>query len=75
LYSGKEVIGAVVRTRPGTQPLYISVGHRVDLRTALDLVLRCTKGHRLPEPTRLAHNVAGRADLPVKPGKDQLPLF
>jgi deoxyribonuclease V len=75
LYCGEQVIGAVVRTRPGTQPLYVSVGHRVDLRTAVDLILRCTKGHRLPEPTRLAHNVASRAELPVKPGKGQLPLL
>jgi len=72
---GRQVIGVVVRTKAGAQPLYVSVGHRVDLDTARDLVLRCTKGHRLPEPTRLAHSVATRANTPVKPGKDQLPLF
>jgi len=38
-------------------------------------VLRCFKGHRLPEPTRLAHDVASRASLAGKPGKGQLPLF
>ena len=71
----KEVIGVVVRTKAGAQPLYLSVGHRVDLDTARDLVLRCVKGHRLPEPTRLAHDIAGRASTPARPGKDQLPLF
>ena len=53
-----EVIGAVVRTRPGVQPLYISVGHRVSLATAIDVVLRCTRAYRLPETTRWAHRVA-----------------
>ena len=71
----KEVIGVVVRTKAGAQPLYLSVGHRVDLDTARDLVLRCVKGHRLPEPTRLAHDIASRASTPARPGKDQLPLF
>jgi deoxyribonuclease V len=73
--AGGEVIGVVLRTKPGAQPLYVSVGHRVDLDTARDLVLRCVKGHRLPEPTRLAHDVAGRARPAAKPSKDQLPLF
>jgi len=71
----KEVIGVVVRTKTGAQPLYLSVGHRVDLETARDLVLRCVKGHRLPEPTRLAHDVASRASTPARPGKGQLPLL
>jgi len=75
LYSDKQVIGVVVRTKVGAQPLYLSVGHRVDLEAARDLVLRCVKGHRLPEPTRLAHDIASRAALPAKPGKGQLPLF
>jgi len=75
LYSDNQVIGVVVRTKTGAQPLYLSIGHRVDLETARDLVLRCIKGHRLPEPARLAHDVVGRATLPAKPGKGQLPLF
>ena len=58
-----EVIGAVVRSRAGVKPLYVSIGHRVDLPTAIDLVLQCTRGYRLPETTRYAHKVAGGADL------------
>ena len=50
---------AVVRTRDHVRPLYISVGHRLDLPTAIDLVLECGGGYRLPEPTRLAHQAAG----------------
>ena len=53
-----EIIGAAVRTRPKTKPLYISIGHRVSLETAIDLVLRCGRGYRLPEPTRLADQLA-----------------
>ena len=53
-----EIIGAVLRTRPGTKPLYISTGHRVSLPTAIDYVLRCTPKYRLPETTRIADKLA-----------------
>jgi deoxyribonuclease V len=49
-----EVIGVVLRTKPHTNPLFVSVGHLLDLETAVELVLRCLRGYRLPEPTRLA---------------------
>jgi len=58
-----EVIGAAVRTREGTQPVYVSIGHRIDLPTAISYVLRCCSGYRIPEPTRWAHRVAGGAKL------------
>ncbi len=54
-----DVIGAVLRTRIGVKPVYISPGHLADLPTALDLVMRCTPKYRLPEPIRQAHNAAG----------------
>jgi len=60
-----EVIGAVVRTRAGVRPVFVSVGHRVDLETAVALVLDCAPKYRLPEPTRWAHRVAGGQPLPV----------
>ncbi len=53
-----QVIGAAVRTRTGVQPVYVSVGHRVDLDWAIHFVLSCCKGTRLPEPTRQAHRLA-----------------
>ncbi len=58
LYDGDECIGAVVRTRSGVQPLYVSIGHRVSLESAVDWVLRCTTRYRLPETTRAAHRLA-----------------
>jgi deoxyribonuclease V len=69
----EETIGAVVRSRSRAQPLYVSIGHRVDLPTATDFVLRCTRGYRLPETTRYAHQVAGGADLRVE--QKQMRLF
>jgi len=54
-----EIIGAVVRTRAKVKPLFVSTGHRVDLATAIAVVLNCTRGYRLPETTRLAHKLAG----------------
>lgn len=53
-----EVIGAVLRTRPGVRPLYVSGGHRVSLETAIALTLACTPRYRLPETTRAAHKLA-----------------
>ncbi len=48
-----EQIGVVLRTRTGVNPLFISVGHRVDLPSAIALLMSCVK-HRIPEPTRQA---------------------
>ncbi len=48
------VIGAAVRTRAGHAPVYVSSGHRITIDTAVRLVLQMTRGHRLPEPLRLA---------------------
>ncbi|MGE5240713.1 MAG: endonuclease V [Bacteroidota bacterium] len=58
-----EIIGAVLRTRNGVKPLYVSIGHRVSLETAIDYVLRCTTRYRLPETTRLADRLASRRDV------------
>lgn len=55
-----ETIGAVLRTRTSTKPLYISSGHRISLTTAIDYVLRCTPKYRLPETTRIADKLASQ---------------
>lgn len=62
LLDGGEVIGAVLRTRPGVKPLYVSIGHRIDLPTAIEYVLACTPRYRLPETTRQAHRLASRKE-------------
>jgi len=58
MYKG-EVIGAEVVTKQGTKPVYVSVGHRVSLKRATEIVLECTGKYRLPEPIRRAHITAG----------------
>jgi len=55
-----ETIGAALRTRPKTKPIYVSIGHRVSLASAIALVSRCGRGYRLPEPTRRADRIASR---------------
>ncbi|NER81621.1 MAG: deoxyribonuclease V [Leptolyngbya sp. SIO1D8] len=60
-----ECIGAVLRSRTNTKPLYISPGHKISLATALDYVQRCTPKYRLPETTRLADRLASnRGPMP-----------
>ncbi len=58
LWQDGEMIGAVLRTRTGVTPLYVSCGHRVSLATAIAWVSRCTPRYRLPETTRQAHRLA-----------------
>jgi deoxyribonuclease V len=55
LRDGKEIIGAVVRTRRGVKPVFVSVGHRVNLPDSIGIVLKCCRRFRIPEPIRLAH--------------------
>ena len=54
LMDGKEQIGMVLRTRQAVNPVFISVGHRIDLDSAVKLVLSCLGKYRIPEPTRQA---------------------
>jgi deoxyribonuclease V len=54
-----QLVGRVLRTRDGVRPLYISVGHRIDLDRAARFALRCARRFRLPEPIRAAHLAAG----------------
>jgi len=53
-----EIIGAVLRSRDNVSPLFVSIGHLVDLPTAINYTLRCTTNYRLPETTRWAHKLA-----------------
>ncbi len=58
LLDSGEQIGAVLRTRSGVSPLFVSIGHRIDLDSAIRFVLTCAPRFRLPETTRLAHKLA-----------------
>lgn len=58
---GEELIGAALLTLPSARPVYVSIGHRVDLPSALEVVRRCVRRHRIPEPLRLAHELVTQA--------------
>jgi len=61
LRDGSERIGTALRTRDATKPVFVSIGHRIDLPSAERLVLACGAGRRLPEPTRLADRAVAEA--------------
>lgn len=58
LMDGDEIIGAVLRTRKGVKPVFVSIGHRVSLDTAVERVMQCVTRYRLPETTRAADRLA-----------------
>jgi deoxyribonuclease V len=58
LVHNDEIIGAALRTRYGVKPVFISVGHLIDLNDAANIILSCAPRTRIPEPVRAAHNAA-----------------
>lgn len=75
LWDDGDVIGAVVRTKINSPPLFVSVGHKIDLESAVNFVLACTgPGNRLPETTILAHKAAAGEKI-LSLNKDQPSLF
>ncbi len=69
-----ETIGAVVRTRTRVNPMIISLGHRISLESSIRYVLLCTKGYRLPEPTRQADKLSKQNDW-REPVENQQPAL
>ena len=55
-YNGK-IVGAVLRTRDHVKPVFVSPGHRIDLKTAIEIILVCMRKYRIPEPLRKADSV------------------
>lgn len=78
LHKGKE-IGIAYRTKDKVKPLFISPGHMCDLNFSRDMIVRCLRGFRLPEPLRLAHLLANKykrkmeKGSPVKPARPPEP--
>ncbi|MBI3894388.1 MAG: endonuclease V [Acidobacteria bacterium] len=76
LLDGKEKIGVALRTRTGVRPVFVSIGHRISLRTAARLVLACCDGYRIPKPQRQAdqwvkqlRDDAGKVSSPTVAGE------
>ena len=61
LLDGEEVIGRVLRTQHGVKPVFVSVGHKIDLARATSMTLELTPSYRLPQTTRLADQMSRRA--------------
>jgi len=58
-----ETIGAVLRTRTNVKPVFVSVGNKCLLKDAIKITLSCAVKYRLPEPTRLAHQLVSKLKL------------
>ena len=58
LLDGEACIGAVLRSRAGVKPIFISPGHKLSLEQAIDITMACTGRYKLPETTRWAHKLA-----------------
>lgn len=58
LYYDGKVVGAVLRSKDGVRPLFVSPGYKIDFRSSVRLVLACCKKYRFPEPIRYAHHIS-----------------
>jgi deoxyribonuclease V len=65
------IIGSVVRTRSNVKPVFVSIGNRCRLCDAVRIVLDCCAKYRLPEPSRLAHQMVTRLKISIRKGNDQ----
>ncbi len=63
-----KTVGAVLRTRSGVKPVFVSVGHLIDLKSCIEAVLSCGRGHRLPEPQRRAHGLTAKLKQAYREG-------
>jgi deoxyribonuclease V len=61
LYLNGVQVGVVIRTRDNVKPIYVSPGHMCDIDDTIKIMLACCKKYRIPEPQRMAHNIASEA--------------
>ncbi len=76
MYDNGEEIGVALVTKINCKPVYISPGHKVDISTSVEIIKNCVRKYRIPEPTRLAHNLVNHARTRFSPsGSGQQSLF
>ncbi|MCX8153430.1 MAG: endonuclease V [Candidatus Bathyarchaeota archaeon] len=66
LFDNGQIIGAVVKTKAESKPIFVSVGHLISLKTAINIVIHCIRDNRIPEPLLLAHKIASEKRLDVQ---------
>jgi deoxyribonuclease V len=66
-----ERVGMALRTRDNVRPIYVSIGHRVSLESAVEIVARCTDGFRIPKPTREADHWVGELRRAYQPRRQR----
>jgi len=55
-----ETVGAVIPSFGSVKPVYVSIGHMVSLKTAVEVVKHCLRSSRIPEPINTAHMAASK---------------
>jgi deoxyribonuclease V len=63
IWDGNEQVGVALRSKPDCKPLYISPGHGITIGQSLEIVSKCIRRHRVPEPTRLAHLLVNKVRI------------
>ncbi|MEM7594407.1 MAG: deoxyribonuclease V [Cyanobacteria bacterium P01_A01_bin.83] len=58
LIDREETVGVALRSRTNVKPIYVSIGHKISLPTAISYVMGCITKYRLPETTRWADKLA-----------------
>jgi deoxyribonuclease V len=71
-FNKKEIIGVALRTKRNVKPVFISPGHLITLQESIEIIKRCVIKHRLPEPTRLAHNTVNEYRIDALENKSSL---
>jgi deoxyribonuclease V len=66
LVQNGQIIGAVVTTKEGVKPVYVSVGHLTSLGTAVEIAKHCVRNSRIPEPLLQAHKIAAEEKRKVR---------
>ena len=66
IYLDKEVIGKKFYTKEKANPIFVSQGHKISLKSTIEIVKEMTKGHKMPEPIHVAHKYGNKAKAGLK---------